>query len=159
METNLHDRACNMTGNKKNNKKTGAVGESIAAKFLEGRGFKILARNYRKKYGEVDIIAQKGKSVRFVEVKSVVLHVKIAGGGLSRETRGYGHATIAPLATLSGYKPEELVHPLKIRKISRVAETYMGDMPQSLDYQIDVIAVFIDMERKIGRCRFTENVM
>jgi putative endonuclease len=135
---------CNMKSNKADNKKTGALGEKIAAKFLTDRGFKILALNYRKKYGEVDIIARKGKSIRFVEVKSVLFHMKTDDERFSRET--------------GGYRPEELVHPLKIRKISRVAETYMNDLPESLDYQIDVIAVFIDIKRKIGRCRFTENV-
>lgn len=129
--------------NKSENKKTGALGEDIATRFLENKGFTIAARNYKKKYGEVDIIAKKGDCMHFVEVKSV-LHVKAGFGGFSRET--------------GGYRPEELVHPLKLKKIVRVAETYMADQSESLDCQIDVIAVFIDMERKIGRCRFTENV-
>lgn len=128
---------------KSENKRTGALGEKIAAKFLENKGFTILARNYRKKYGEVDIIAQKEDSIHFVEVKSV-LHVKADLGEFSRET--------------DGYRPEELVHPLKLKKIIRVAEAYMAERLKSLDCQIDVIAVFIDLERRIGRCRFTENV-
>lgn len=129
--------------NKSGNKKIGALGERIAVKFLENKGFRILERNYRKKYGEVDIIAKRGDSIHFVEVKSV-LHVKASSGEFSRET--------------GGYRPEELVHPLKLKKIIRVAETYMADQTESLDSQIDVIAVFIDMKHKIGRCRFTENV-
>ena len=41
-------------------KEVGRVGEDIAAQFLERKGFKILARNYRKPWGEIDIIAEKG---------------------------------------------------------------------------------------------------
>jgi putative endonuclease len=48
----------------------GAHGEDLAAAELERRGFALLARNYRKKTGEIDIIAIKADVVYFVEVKS-----------------------------------------------------------------------------------------
>ena len=49
----------------------GRLGEDIAAKYLESKGFSIVGLNYRKKYGEIDIIAQKSKITHFIEVKSV----------------------------------------------------------------------------------------
>ena len=58
--------------------KSGKVGECIAVKFLENKGFEIIEQNYRKKYGEIDIIAQKGKILHFIEVKSVSCE-KISG--------------------------------------------------------------------------------
>ncbi|MCM8759645.1 MAG: YraN family protein [Candidatus Omnitrophica bacterium] len=48
----------------------GLEGEEIAARFLKKSGYKILERNYRTKFGEIDIIAQKGKSIVFIEVKT-----------------------------------------------------------------------------------------
>jgi putative endonuclease len=48
----------------------GAHGESLAVTFLKNKGIKILVRNYRQKTGEVDIIAQDGKWLVFVEVKT-----------------------------------------------------------------------------------------
>lgn len=48
----------------------GDQGENLVARFLEGRGFEILANNYRTRLGEVDIIAQKDDLLVFVEVKT-----------------------------------------------------------------------------------------
>lgn len=51
-------------------KEIGNLGEEYTAKFLESQGCKILARNFTVKGGEIDIIAQKGCIIHFVEVKS-----------------------------------------------------------------------------------------
>ena len=47
----------------------GKSGEDEAAKVLEKKGYKILDRNYRTRYGEVDIVARDGQTIVFVEVK------------------------------------------------------------------------------------------
>ena len=59
--------------NKKKTEKRrkGDLGESIAVKFLEGKGYKVLARNYLKPWGEIDIIVEKERVLHFVEVKTV----------------------------------------------------------------------------------------
>ena len=54
----------------KNNSQIGREGEEEASVFLIKNGFKILKRNYRFSSGEIDIIAQSGKEIIFVEVKS-----------------------------------------------------------------------------------------
>jgi len=48
----------------------GQSGEKRAAKYLSKKGYKILGKNYRSKYGEIDIIAEKGGVLVFVEVKA-----------------------------------------------------------------------------------------
>ena len=48
----------------------GAQAEALAATFLERRGLKVLARNYRCRMGEIDLVAQDGATVVFVEVRS-----------------------------------------------------------------------------------------
>lgn len=50
----------------------GARGEDEAVRFLCGQGMQIIARNWRSKFGEIDIIARDGDEVVFVEVKTRV---------------------------------------------------------------------------------------
>ena len=51
-------------------KELGAKGEEIAARYLKSLGYRILERNYRVRYGEIDIIAEQGTDLVFVEVKT-----------------------------------------------------------------------------------------
>ena len=53
-----------------NSNNIGIVGESLAKSYLEKKGYKILARNWRFKKYEIDIIAQKDNLMVFVEVKT-----------------------------------------------------------------------------------------
>lgn len=123
-----------------NKKHIGSVGERVAADFLVRKGFSIVEMNYRKPWGEIDIIALKGGVYRFVEVKAV-----------SRETLPDVSREI------EGYRPEEQVHESKLRKIARTAEMYMSE--KDADFQIDVVGVFLDFKGRIARCRLYENVL
>jgi len=51
-------------------KKFGDFGESLAAEFLERKGYKIIERNFRRRFGEIDLIAKKDGKIIFIEVKS-----------------------------------------------------------------------------------------
>lgn len=48
----------------------GAAGEEYAAGILSGLGYRILARNFSSRYGEIDVIAEKGEVIAFIEVKT-----------------------------------------------------------------------------------------
>ena len=123
-------------------KDVGRMGEDVAAQFLKKKGFLILERNYRKPWGEIDIIAEKGSVVRFVEVKT-----------LSRET-------LPDISReMSDYRPEEQVHQAKLRKISRTAEMYMNARRDMRDFQIDVVGVFLNIHTRQARCRLFEQVL
>lgn len=52
------------------NTQKGALGEKYTCKFLRKKGFKILSRNHRNKYSEIDIIAENKEYIVFVEVKT-----------------------------------------------------------------------------------------
>lgn len=123
-------------------KEVGRLGEEIATQFLQRKGFRILARNYRKPWGEIDIIAEKSNSVRFVEVKTVS---RESFPDVSRE--------------MSGYRPEEQAHPAKLRKVARTAELYMAHNKDERDFQIDVVGVFLDMKTRRAHCRLFEQVL
>lgn len=85
-----------------NNRQLGQIGEDAAAEILIRAGYKILCRNYRCKYGEVDIIAARGTQVCFIEVKT-------------RRNRNYG-------------RPCEAVDHTKQQHIKRAAVCYLKDM-------------------------------
>ena len=51
-------------------KELGAKGEEIAVRHLKSRGYRILERNYRTRLGEIDIIAEQGDDLVFIEVKT-----------------------------------------------------------------------------------------
>lgn len=55
----------------------GELGEQLAAEHLVRRGFRIVERNYRTRWGELDIVAFDGRTLTFCEVKSR----RLTGGG------------------------------------------------------------------------------
>jgi len=116
----------------------GKTGEDIAVKHYVKQGFNILARNYRQKWGEIDIIAQKNNVLHFLEVKSV-----------SYET------------DFDNYLPEENVHRFKRKKLARTINTYLAEnhVSYETDFQVDVISVFFDPSTKRSRIRVLENVI
>ncbi len=52
-------------------KELGSRGEDIAVSFLKKKGYKIIERNYRCRYGEIDIIAERDKVTAFIEVRTI----------------------------------------------------------------------------------------
>ncbi|MDO8552441.1 MAG: YraN family protein [bacterium] len=122
-------------------KHIGQLGEDIACQFLEGKGFKILERNYRKPWGEIDIIAEMVGIVRFVEVKAVSREI-LEGG--SREI---------------DYMPEEMATANKLRKVSRTASLYMDEKKDDREFQIDVVSVLLNESTKQARCRLIEQAL
>lgn len=57
----------------------GNAGESAVCRYLLLKGYHIIDRNFRTRFGEIDIIAQKGKYIAFVEVKTRKKNSKISG--------------------------------------------------------------------------------
>ncbi len=79
--------------------KQGNVAEQIATVFLQHKGLKLLEKNFRCKYGEVDLIMQDGKTLVFIEVRL-------------RSNNQFGGAA-------------ESITPTKQKKLSRTAEFYL----------------------------------
>lgn len=120
----------------------GDLGEKIAGEFLVSKGFKIIERNYWKPFGEIDLIVKRGPNgYRFIEVKSV-----------SREID-------EPSVPYETYRAEENVHPQKIRRLLRVIEEYLVSHGTVTQWQFDVIAVYIDTDKKVAKVRHLENII
>ena len=54
------------------NLQTGKLGEEIARKYLEKNGYKIIERNFKTKYAEIDLISQKDKEIILIEVRTKI---------------------------------------------------------------------------------------
>lgn len=122
---------------------TGSLGEDIAAKFLTRKGYRIIERNYRRPWGEIDIVAEKGGILHFVEVKAVTRSLSDEQNG-SREM---------------GYRPEEMATQAKLHKVARTAALYMESKRDKREFQVDVIGVLMDPDRRVARCRFFEQAL
>lgn len=103
--------------------KTGQMGENEASVYLEKKKYKILERNYRKPWGEIDIIARNSeKALVFVEVKAM------------------------RTSELFALKPEDNLTSTKLRKVRRTAELYANSHPELVTkrgWQIDLVAIEI----------------
>ena len=97
---------------------TGAKGEQLAADYLTARGCVILARNWRCPYGELDLIARKGETLIFAEVK----------------TRGPGMMA----------SPAESVTASKRRRLLDAAALYLSQNPLPLQPRFDILEVYLD---------------
>jgi putative endonuclease len=73
----------------------GSEGERAAAAFLEARGYRILERNYRTRLGEIDLVAEEGRTLVFVEVK---VRLNDRFGGPAAAITSVKQARIARLA-------------------------------------------------------------
>jgi len=103
-------------------KNLGRAGEDLAASFLEGQGYRIVTRNYRKRFGEIDIIAEDGSDLVFVEVKT-------------RSSNTFG-------------SPLEAVDLRKQLRMARAALDYMsGSGLHDRSARFDVVAVHLRQDK------------
>ncbi len=141
--------------------KVGGIGEDLAYRFLVKQGFIVLDRNYLKKWGELDIITKKDGVLRFIEVKTV-----------SRE-----NIKNISLEVLEQDKPEENVHAWKLKRLYKTINSYLLEkyprqldksigvihethsIDDQVDWQFDIVVVFLDLRNKQAKIRFTENVI
>jgi len=114
-------------------KALGRLGEELAARALAARGYRIRERNWRCPAGELDIVAQDGDVLAFVEVKT-------------RRGREFG-------------TPEEGVTPAKQAKLIELTATYVQESGWPGDWRIDVVAVELTPGGKLLRVEIIQNAV
>ncbi len=121
-----------MTTEKQN---IGKLGEDIAVKYLEKHGYKILERNYRKPWGEIDIVAQQSNELVFVEVKAQ-----------NKEFE---------------WRPEENITFHKKHQLSRIVSTYLktNKISEDQNWRIDVLAITLDFKTKNAQIEHIQNII
>lgn len=118
----------------------GAIGENIASVFLVKHGYSVIQRNYRKKYGEIDIICEKDGMLHFIEVKTV------SRENVSRETG-------------DSYRAEENIHEAKLRRIGRTVEAYLLEYDRDDDWMFHAIIILLDSKAKVAKVSFLKDLV
>ena len=104
----------------------GRRGEDLACQALERRGYVIMARNWRCRGGEVDIVARDGECWVFVEVKT-------------RRSQALG-------------VPELALTPHKLARLQDLAQQYLGEHGlDQVDWRIDLVAIELDSHNEPQR--------
>jgi putative endonuclease len=117
-----------------NRKKLGALGERIAKEYIGKLGYQIIETNFRCHEGEIDIIAQDGEQLVFVEV---------------RTRRGLDFGT-----------PEESITVSKRQKLIEVAYAYLQSHEVlSPSWRIDVVAVELGTGGTVSRVELIKNAV
>ena len=113
----------------------GIWAESLVAQYLKNKGYEILDRNYRKKWGEIDIVAEKDQIIIFVEVK-------------------------ANKSELAGFEPERRINPEKLRRLHRIIQTYLAYKKYKSDkeWQIDVVSLTVSRDRRSVKIKHFKNI-
>jgi putative endonuclease len=122
----------------------GAIGESLAQEELERRGFKIIDQNYLKPWGEIDIVARESDMIVFVEVKTVSYETK----------EKLDHAV-----TRETWRPEENVHPEKLRRLGRVLQTWIAENGYTGNWKFMIATVRVVPRERIARISLLEDVI
>lgn len=109
--------------------------ENYVAQYLIAKKYKILDRNYRKPWGEIDLIAEKEGILIFIEVK-------------------------ANKEEIAGFEPENRVSPDKLRRINRAIQTYLAykKYPDTQEWQIDIVSLILDRDRGVARIKHFKNI-
>ena len=121
--------------------RVGMLGEVAVANHLKRKGYVLRERNYRKKWGEIDIVMEKEGVVHFIEVKTV------------------SHDTTLTPNSMGTWQPEENVDHRKLRKLFRTIETWCLERAYAGEWQLDVAAVHLDSAHKRARVKIIENIV
>ena len=114
-------------------KKIGDFGETLAADYLQSKGYLLLDRHYTTRYGELDLVMQESGTIVFVEVKT-------------RTTFTYG-------------LPEASITPGKMEKIQNSALLWLQAHPDAPDdWRVDAVAVLLDHRRSLKDLQHFENI-
>lgn len=126
----------------KTRKEVGALGENVAAEYLRRHGFSIRDRNVARKTGELDIVAEHGDTLHFVEVKTILAD-KFPDERYSNDE----------------YDPSLNLHEMKIRKVARTGEWYVLEQDWEGEWQVDGILVWLRRSDGMARVRYLPQIV
>ena len=123
-----------------NSRELGNLGEKIACQYLGKKGYRILNTNFKRKWGEIDVVAKKQGKIIFVEVKT-----------LRRTEQTEDKVFI----------PENEIDWKKKKQLRKMAQIYLTENRISLNsrHQIDIMAIEIYSNPRKVRLRHYQNAI
>jgi len=117
----------------------GQVGEKLAREYLEGEGYKILEQNYKTKYAEIDLVAEKSAGL-FKQGTLVFVEVRTKVG----EQWG---------------SPEDTINKAKLWKVLQNAKSYTGFKRWDGPCRIDAVCIVLKNDFSVSRLTHHENIV
>lgn len=152
--------------------KVGQWGEEIACRYLQKKGYQVLERNFRNRWGELDIVCRKTETsgLRSDAPEGIVSWFKKIFSRVKKNARGYNQPinearglVFVEVKTLKQgtLDPEENMTHSKIKKLIRACEIYLSSHQLDLDsnWQIDVVAITLDQTTHKAQIAHYENAI
>lgn len=115
-------------------KELGTLGEKLAKNFLKKKGYRIRETNFKCREGEIDIVAEQGDYLVFVEVRTK--------------------------SSLEFGTPEESITPFKKEKLVTSALTYLSTHQHlPAHWRIDLVAIELDQKGKAERIELVQDII
>lgn len=115
------------------NLSTGKLGEKIAEDYLKKRGYKIIDRNFKTKYGEIDLVCLRGNKLIIIEVRTKI-------------GENFG-------------SPEDSLNKNKLRKIWLNARNYSAGKKWRGDVNIDAVCIVLNSDKIVERIAHYQNIV
>jgi len=117
----------------------GKIGEDLAKKYLQEKGYKILEQNYRTRFAEIDLIAEKSEGF-FGENKLVFIEVR------TKVAENFG-------------SPEDTINRKKLFKVLQNAKSYTGFKNWQGACRIDAVCIVLNRDMSVTRLTHHENII
>ena len=129
----------------KSRKEVGALGERVAATYVEKHGLRMRERNYLRKTGEIDLVAEGqegGGTLHFIEVKTILVD-DFPVGTPANDT----------------YDPSVNLHAAKVRKVARTGEWYVLEHQWEGEWQVDGCLVWLRRRDGVARVQYLPQIV
>lgn len=117
----------------------GKIGEELARKYLEDKGYKIIEQNYKTKYAEIDLVAEQSSGLFS---KKILVYIEVR----TKVGESYG-------------SPEDTINKAKLRKVLWNAKSYSAFTKWGGPERIDAICIVLNPDYSVSRLTHHKNII
>ncbi len=159
-----------MEQNQPQHLKIGRIGEDIACRYLKSKGYNVLEKNFKRKWGEIDIICSKDfgdKSSMWNKGMNVLANV-LRRAFVNKNNVPHGttqpkiiFVEVKTLKSDDQLKPEDNLTADKQKKLIRTCQLYLSEkrLDPDIDWQIDAILINLDVVNRKAKLKHLKNAI